>query len=270
MLSAHNDGNKAKTARRIVEVLEYFDEQHKAATVMDIVRRYNRPQSSTSELLATLVELGLLYKDNWSRLYTLTPRAAILGSVAQPEFVRHGVLTKMIDALSSEYGFSMGLFGMVGLNAQVFRWTLGTKHLPLRSGELCNGAQHQLCDSAVGLLLLSTIQENRRAGLLRRLNAEAPEDKKFVPSQINAQVLEVAQRGWVTGPVGFDSDAHIAAILLPTDDGSRPVALGFVYAPRDDVDSLGLIAALRAAVSQNGEPMLHDANDLHGELLHAA
>src|SRR5262245_41006196 len=72
--------SKAKTARRVIEVLEYFDEEHRQATVMDIVRRYNRPQSSTSELLASLVDMGILYKDASSRSYTLTPRAAILGS----------------------------------------------------------------------------------------------------------------------------------------------------------------------------------------------
>ena len=53
--------NKAKIARRVIEVLEYFDDNHREATVMDIVRRYNRPQSSTSELLSSLVDLGLLY-----------------------------------------------------------------------------------------------------------------------------------------------------------------------------------------------------------------
>ena len=42
------ESNKAKIARRVVEVLDYFDDEHPQATVMDIVRRYNRPQSSTS------------------------------------------------------------------------------------------------------------------------------------------------------------------------------------------------------------------------------
>src|SRR5438093_10206017 len=74
------EANKAKTARRVIEVLEYFDEQNPHATVMDIVRRYKRPQSSTSELLASLVEMGILYKDAASRSYTPTPRAALLGS----------------------------------------------------------------------------------------------------------------------------------------------------------------------------------------------
>src|SRR5688500_16952375 len=101
--------NKAKTARRVIEVLEYFDEQHRHATVMDIVRRYNRPQSSTSELLASLVEMGILYKDASSRSYTLTPRAAILGSLSQPGPIRDGRLAALIDQLGTQSGCSIAL-----------------------------------------------------------------------------------------------------------------------------------------------------------------
>ena len=91
------DANKAKTARRVVEVLEYFDEQNRQATVMDIARRYDRPQSSTSELLAILVEMGLLYKDSTSRVFRPTPRAAMLGSMFQPRLVRDGTLSMLMD-----------------------------------------------------------------------------------------------------------------------------------------------------------------------------
>ena len=72
--------NKARIARRVIEVLEFFDDRHGEATVMDIVRRYDRPQSSTSELLSSLVELGILYKDPQNRSYRPTPRAAMLGA----------------------------------------------------------------------------------------------------------------------------------------------------------------------------------------------
>ena len=58
--SSREKPNKAKIARRVIEVLDFFDDENREASVMDIVRRYGRPQSSTSELLASLVELGLL------------------------------------------------------------------------------------------------------------------------------------------------------------------------------------------------------------------
>src|SRR5690349_9731690 len=95
--TAAGSSNKAKIAKRVIEVLEFFDDNHREATVMDIVRRYDRPQSSTSELLSSLVELGLLYKDPYSRSYSLTPRAALLGTAGQEGPVRDGRLVKVVD-----------------------------------------------------------------------------------------------------------------------------------------------------------------------------
>src|SRR5579871_2967131 len=140
------DPNKAKTARRVIEVLEYFDEQRRQATVMDIARRYKRPQSSTSELLAILVEMGLLYKDSSARYYTPTPRAAMLGSLFQPSPVRDGRLAMLTDRLVAQTGLGTGLMGMVGLNVQMYHWMEGLK--PLASvTPLHGGLQAELCES---------------------------------------------------------------------------------------------------------------------------
>ena len=64
---------KTKIARRVIEVLEYFALGHDRATVMDVARKYGRPQSSTSELLSSMVEMGLLYKEPLARFYAPTP-----------------------------------------------------------------------------------------------------------------------------------------------------------------------------------------------------
>ena len=109
-----NGSNKAKIAKRVIEVLDFFDHDHPTATVMDIVRRYDRPQSSTSELLSSLVDLGLLYKDMATRSYTLTPRAAMLGSQTQPDFVRDGRLSGLVEKIAAQTHLSVGVFGMVG------------------------------------------------------------------------------------------------------------------------------------------------------------
>lgn len=244
------DGNKAKTARRVIEVLEFFDEHHRHATVMDIVRRYNRPQSSTSELLASLVELGLLYKDANSRSYTLTPRAAILGSLSQPSLVRDGRLSTMIDRLVAQTGLCTVLLGMVGLNAQIFRWTVGSKYVPAGADIVAGGAQDRLCDSAAGWLLLSTLASDRREGVIRRLNAEASAERKFNHAAMSQQVQACRQQEWAVGPAGFDTNAQMCAVLLPNEPGERPMALGFVYQPTDQIDPANLVNLLQKSVDR--------------------
>jgi DNA-binding IclR family transcriptional regulator len=258
------ESNKAKTARRVIEVLEYFDEQHPQATVMDIVRRYKRPQSSTSELLASLVEMGILYKDPASRSYTPTPRAALLGSLSQPRPVREGRVTVLVDTLSAQTGLGTALVGMVGLNAQLFRGCAGTKQRATNGATfLSHGAMGRLCDSAAGWLLLSTIAPQRREGMLRRLNAEAPAEARFSHSEMVEQIEQCGRLGYALGPAGFGSGHIMCAVLLPWDGSERPLVVGLVYDRSQRVDSDALIAALRFSVHRCIEHPYQDGEVVH-------
>ncbi|MGQ3229698.1 MAG: helix-turn-helix domain-containing protein [Blastomonas fulva] len=219
------ESNKAKIANRVIEVLDFFDDNHTEATVMDIVRRYNRPQSSTSELLSSLVNLGLLYKDPVSRSYSPTPRAALLGSVAQPEYIRDGQLMAMVDRLVAQTGLAIAVFGM----------------------------QERMTDSAAGLLLLSTIMQPRRDGTIRRLNAEASEDRKFSFPEMSAKVEQVRAAGYACGMAGFGSIADTCAVLLPNQAPNRPIAIGFVYEPSHQIDPETLHRLLTQALARCDE-----------------
>lgn len=241
--------NKAKIARRVVEVLEFFDEHRRQATVMDIARRYNRPQSSTSELLAILVEMGLLYKDPGSRSYTPTPRAAMLGSVSQPRLVRDGRLSMLVERLVAQTGLGTAIIGMVGLDAQIFRWLSG--QMPVVSSHpngLSGGLRERLCDSAAGWLLLSALPSERQDGLIHRLRAEAPQGRKFSHAAMREQIQICDRQGYAIGPAGFGAEADMCAVLLPNEAGERPMVLGLVYEPGDVIDPSSLVALLQKSV----------------------
>lgn len=253
MASVRGSSNKAKIARRVIEVLEYFDDNHREATVMDIVRRYDRPQSSTSELLSSLVELGLLYKDPYSRSYSLTPRAALLGTAGQSGMVRDGRLVALIDRLAAQTGLSVALFGMVGLRSQIINWRTGSRCSAGAVRGLAGGVQEALADSASGWLLLSTVDKSRSDGVLRRLNAEAAEDRKFVASEMAERVQTIRESGHVIGPAGFGSSATVIATLLPSDSADHPLAIGLVHGSEDRVNADSLLDCLHEAIRQ----MLH-------------
>lgn len=248
-VSNTNGSNKAKIAKRVIEVLEFFDEAHPQATVMDIVRRFDRPQSSTSELLSSLIEVGLLYKDPQSRSYSPTPRAAMLGCAAQPSVVRDGRLTTMIDRLSAQTGLGVAVFGMVGLKAQIYSWRAGQR--PLRTADpfaISGGQKDHLTDSAAGRLLLSTIPQARRESMLRRLNAEASEDRKFSFPDMAAALQQCHVDGQVAGPVGFGTKAQVATVLFPDQPANQPLSIGFVYDAGEQVDPAMLLQTLQDAV----------------------
>lgn len=251
MPAASAPSNKAKIARRVVEVLEYFDDAHREATVMDIVRRYDRPQSSTSELLSSLVELGLLYKDSSSRAYSLAPRAALIGTASQARTVRDGRLVRLTDRLVAQTGLSVALFGRVGLKAQIVSWHAGARACSLATRGLYGGLQEPLTDSAAGLLLLSTIAQARRDGILRRLNAEAVDARKFSVPEMAARLHACAEQGQVRGEVGFGAAADVLAVLLPGQDADHPLAVGLVYGDGDRVNPESLRRCIDEAIAQD-------------------
>lgn len=269
-MSCAIDSVKAKSARRVVEVLEFFDEHNCRATVMDIARRYNRPQSSTSELLTTLVDMGLLYRQRGSRFYTLTPRAAILGSLAQPSFVRDGRLSSLIDRLAAQTGLGVALVGLVGLNAQIFRWAPGSKYLPRVRGDLRNGEQGPLCDSAAGQLLLSTIRVDRRAGMIHRLNHEACEERKFSYADLSRHIEVLGRQAYAIGPAAFASDGQMAAVLLPGDPEEPPMVLSFIHEPNEDIEPMALIALLQTSVQRCFASPIDEDSDADAPVISSA
>jgi len=250
MAKAVAPSNKAKIARRVVEVLEYFDDTHREATVMDIVRRYDRPQSSTSELLSSLVELGLLYKDPYTRSYSLAARAALIGTSGQAESVRDGRIVRLLDRLVAQTGLSVALFGMVGLKAQIVTWRTGNRSTGPALRNLWGGLQVPLNESAAGCLLLSTIPQPRCDGVIRRLNAEAADDRKFSFPDMAARVRAACDAGHIAGPVGFSVQATTVAMLLPGQSDGHPLAVGFVYPGDETVHAEALLHCLREGVEQ--------------------
>lgn len=254
MPTGSGPSNKAKIAKRVIEVLEFFDDNHREATVMDIVRRYNRPQSSTSELLSSLVDLGLLYKDAYSRSYSLTPRSALLGMAGQTGSVRDGRLVRLLDRLAAQTGLAVAVFGMVGLNVQVISTRRGARG---QDCALLGGSQVPLPQSAAGWLLLSTIPQPRSDGTVRRLISEAPDDRKFAFADMAATLRLCRDEGYARGPAGFDTKAEVITVLLPEEEPGHPLAIGFVYTPDPAVKPEALVECLKEAIRHDltgGEP----------------
>jgi DNA-binding IclR family transcriptional regulator len=259
MASVSAPSNKAKIARRVVEVLEFFDDEHREATVMDIVRRYNRPQSSTSELLSSLVELGLLYKNPYSRTYSLTARAALLGSTGQPEPIRDGRLVRTIDRLLAQTGLTVALFAKVGLKAQLLMVRNGPRAQAAVAGTLFAGMQAPLTDCAAGQLLLSTVARQRREGVLRRLNAEAQESAKFAFGEMMSRIDACGERGHCRGDLGFGLAPGVGgmvAALVPGQPEAHPLAIGIIHAGEETVNAIALVESLIEATAHCGETTL--------------
>ena len=240
------ESTKNKIAKRVIEIFEFFDQDHQTATVMDIVRRYGRPQSSTSELLTSLVELGLLYKDPHTRSYWPTPRLAVMGANGQPSSIRDGRLFAFMDDLSRSTRHSLALFGTVGTHVQIFHWAPAPDFcVP----QIHRGCSQQLSASAAGHLLLSTMDASHVVRLLRRLNAEAPQDGKFNVAELGDRIAHYGKHGHAIGASGFLPGNLVIATLLPCSGENRPLALGVFYPESAAVNSDALLGTLEHGIA---------------------
>src|SRR3546814_13327494 len=88
--SASSEPSVVKSAGRVLRILEYFDSVQREACVSEISRTLKWPQSSTSDLLKSMVSLGYLHNDRFRRPYRPTRRVCLLGNWVDQALVRQG------------------------------------------------------------------------------------------------------------------------------------------------------------------------------------
>jgi len=238
---------KIKSADRVLEILEMFDAQRDSVTVMDVARCLHYPQSSTSELLGSLVRHGYLVRDRYARTYRPTSRVALLGAWVQPTLFRHGRLLPMIDELRDECGAGVALGSIVGV---------GLKHLHV-VGEvpdaLRTGSEHHALHSPLGKTILSIAQREYVRKLVHRLNAENDPDVRVRFDDLAVELDRARSQGFAAGAIG--EDYSMVAVLLPAAAGDEKLALGLIV-PSADLGARqdDLVHALRSAVSSHLKP----------------
>jgi DNA-binding IclR family transcriptional regulator len=242
---------RAPAARRFVELFDYFDRRGRGARLAEICKHFGWPQSSTTELLNVLLSAGLVYRDEVSRAYQPTPRAALLGGLNQPGFIRDGRLAQMVDSLQARTGLSVALFGRSGLDAQIL---LSRAAADARLGEaLGAGAKFPLIDGAAGWLLLSRMTRERQGTLVRAIRARAGETG-VSDGVLRAHCEAAAQFGRLTGPVGAGLDWRMCGVLTPGVGPDRALVLALLFPCEAGRDTGSLEAVLQETVRSGLAP----------------
>lgn len=213
------DPKKIKSAQRALEVLEFFSDERPTATVMDIARSMNYPQSSTSELLGCLVALGYLDRDRDARTYRPTARVAVIGSSVQPDLFRKGRLLSILDHLAEEAGVTVTLSHKVGMQMQYIHLV----RAPDQEVHEGVGAQTGLASSSAGKALLATYDPNLVRKLVHRINAEADEGTPRIDATLLADDLRA---GSIQGyAMTVEGDLANMSMLLSQSRDAHPLVL---------------------------------------------
>jgi len=251
------DIKQIKSAERVLALLGFFNASRREATVMDIVRAYGYPQSSTSELLGCLVELGFLRRDRYKRTYRPTAKVAMLGAWTCPNLFRHGNLFGMMDVLAEETGCSVVLAGTVGVRYEYIHTVLGTSALQTEDepGILTKGP--------VGRLFLSAYDRSQVRKIVHRLNSEVDEMERVRCDDLLLELDQISKQGFAASACLAEGRGGIIAMRLPQYATDDDLALGLVVGCDDTRGSAFHLRALNNAVKSSIEQPVIPIRD-HG------
>ncbi|MCJ2052054.1 IclR family transcriptional regulator [Methylobacterium sp. J-070] len=214
-----------KSAGRVLQILELFDELQREARVSEIAERLSFPQSSTSMLLKSLAQLGYLDYDAASRTFLPSPRVALLGAWLDKGPVRDGSLVRMLEHLSERTGDTVILAARNAIFSQYVHVLQARSamrfHVP-------PGTRRLVVWSATGTALLAGNPDCEIGPLVRRTNAEASPEQSPIPiSDVLANLARVRQAGYFFSRGLVTPGAGSIAVPLPKriDKRGRPLAV---------------------------------------------
>lgn len=214
-----------KSAGRVLQILEYYDEIQRPANVVEIAEMLKLPQSSTSALLRSLVAMGYLYFDRMARTYIPSCRVALLGNwVNHPLFMGGSALQCMED-LRQRTGDAVVLAIRTGVWAQYIHVLQATSMARL---QVTRGALRPLAASGTGYALLATLPDTEVKKITHRINAEA---RTIQTAPVNNELLlptlaEVRRLGYAFTTDLVTPGGAVLAMALPVTDGGQALVVG--------------------------------------------
>lgn len=242
---------KGKSVTKTIKVIEHFAKNSKNVSVMELVRKLEIPQSTMSETLNALVDIGILARDTSSRTYSATPRLAALGLASQPKFIANGSLFKVMEECAAELGTAIGLFGICNLSAQLYQIVYSSQRSNDESEEFpaTLGAQMPLHSSSIGHVLLAALGAERYEKLLWRMKAEARQSEPFMYSALCVEVKKAESNGWAVGSAGIHRKWRAATIILPSFSGKHPLAIAAFHQTVSLPYEYSLVERLRSKIN---------------------
>lgn len=217
-----DESSTVKSARRVLEILEFFAQGVAKATVMQVANALTYPQSSTSVLLSTLVTLGYLRFDAADRTYSPTLRVMLLGSWLQDELFGQGSLVSVMDRLRQRTGQTV----MIGLRQGIHvRFILSLAGAEAQGIRYPVGALRPVCRSAVGKMLLAALPDSQVLRIARHANGQEVPENKVSTRELLQEISAIREQGWaLTVDYPLPNRATLA-VALPEMKGQPSMAL---------------------------------------------
>lgn len=244
------EGAHVKSATRVLDILEYFDRIERPATVSEISRALEIPQSSTSMLVGSLIDRGYLADTADGRAVVPTARVPLLGRWVDV-WVTDGRIAQMMHDLSLRTGETVLLGIATDIVATYIDAIPATKPMRLH---ITRGTVRPLATSGMGVLLLSGMSEAEVEARVARVNRfrEGRDEPLVDLAAVRAEIAAVRARGYSLSTDRVVAGAGIVGVLLPASVAEQPIGLGLGgLSSAIEAQAASLVAELRAAIARH-------------------
>jgi len=212
-----------KTAKRIFEVLEYFEDVKRPISLKEVSTKCDYPTSSAAALLKSMVVLGYLFYDSYNRTYLPTMRIAQMGEWLNTGLFGDSAILALVDDVHQELDELVSISTQSDLHAQYIHCLQTSKRLRF---EVKPGEVRPLAISGIGRTLLSGHTDVEIERLVRRINATCPPEERIDLNALMKIINGIRRDGYMFSKHIVVQDAGVIAVLLPKRDFGRDLVLG--------------------------------------------
>lgn len=215
-----------KSARRVLEIMEFFDRERRPLGLKTICAELGYPPSSGTAILKSLVALGYLEYDRKTQTYLPTMRIAVMGRWVPEQLFDQIKLLPLMEELRQRSEETV----IVGTQSDIrvqYVHVLRSYH-PL-SYAVEPGSLRPLGRSGVGLVLLSAKSDAEIETLIYRSNyAEPVRSRRVELTDVMRAIEAIRREGYFFSRNRYTEGVGVIAMLLPAAPFNRTfcVALG--------------------------------------------
>ncbi|MGB3067294.1 MAG: IclR family transcriptional regulator [Ottowia sp.] len=204
-----------KQAQQVIELLEFFAQRQRPATLADVTEHFGWPRSSAFNLLTTLAASGYLYEPKPRLGYYPSSRwSVIVDRIRAGEPVPEEVHALLVE-LAELSGETVALTAASGPNA-LFIDVVESRHAVRYTA--APGKVVPLHASATGRALLSQRTAAERESMLRKAQFTAyTPNTPMSAAVIEEEIARAGGRGWFIGHAEFSVGLTGVALSLPMD-----------------------------------------------------
>ena len=241
-----------KSATRTFEVLELFAERRRPLALNEIYTVLGYPQSSTTNLLKSMVMMGYLNYSRSKRTYQPTMRLASLGSWITGYIQSKGGFRELVDEMQRRTDETVGLSTQNDLFVQ-YLFLKPPEHDFKNAPR--DGTMRLLVDSSGGLAMMSRMSDGAIEKLCRYTTYYEMGSERISVDGVMKSIRLIRQVGYCYLPNRPTPDVSSISIPLDYDLHGIPLAIGVGgLAERINPRKTEIVTIMREMISEFATP----------------